>query len=280
MSLQPYEKYAEIGTSNANKRWGSRMIYFAVGFALVGGAIGYAVAEAAGGGGGALVGALLGYGVFRLVLYQSAASTADDLYRVDWCAERGMKFLGDNVFPPDAPYARSGDRRRATDAYQGVWNDLETLFYNFTYTDEGTDSDDPDTDYDFHIMRLSGRTLPIARLGFQRRSGLNRFEWADKLQGKMTKERPVSLESAEFNDQFDLTIDDAADDVWIRRIFDPATIQGLLDGTLKIPNLSYYNNAWWLVAREHFKTRDLEGWVPVQKTAADAVALLSRIQTL
>ena len=70
-------------------------------------------------------------------------------------AERGMRSLGDDSFPINAPYASSGDRRKATDAFEGEWNGLQTLFYNFTYTDEGS-GDDSDTDYDFKIMRLTG----------------------------------------------------------------------------------------------------------------------------
>lgn len=280
MSLQPYEHYAEVGSASAGQRWNARMKFFVIGFVVAGLLVGLAV----GGGlsyplGGGVVGGLLGYGVFRLVLYRSAASSADDAYRIDWCSERAMKYVGDDFFPPDAPHAHSGDKQRATDAYQGTWNGLETLFYNFTYTEKG-DGDDPDTDYDFKIMRLTGRELPIARLNFKRRGMLNRFDWADKLQGAMTKERPVSLESAEFNSAYDLTIDDAADDIWIRRIFDPATIAAVLAGQIIIPDLAYYDWAWWTVEKGHFKTRELEQWTTHQKAVADAVAVLSRVQSL
>jgi hypothetical protein len=281
MSLQPYEYYAGIGTANANKKWESKLPWFLGGFAVVGALIGQLVGkQLVFLAGGALIGALIGYGVFRLVVYLRAASTADDLYRADWCTARGMTYWDDFVYPPDAPYATSGDKRRATDAYEGTWNGLPTLFYNFTYTDVDPDPDDPDRDYDFRIMRLTGRELPIQRLSIQRRSAINRFEWADKLQGAMTRERPVSLESAAFNETFDLTIDDQADDVWIRRVFDPATIQGVLDGSIPMADIRYYNWAWWIVERGHFKTRDLEQWVGVQKTAADAIAVLSRVQGL
>lgn len=280
MSLQPYEHYVGLGNQAADRRWGARLKFFLIGFTFVGAAVGliaggnlsYPIV-------GAILGALLGYAVFRFVLYTSASLTADDLYRSDWCAERGMTYREEFAFPPDAPYANSGDKRKATDAFEGEWNGLRTLFYNFTYTDEG-DSDDPDTNYDFKIMRLQGSDLPIDRLTIHRRSGLNRFAWADKLQGAMTKERPVSLESVAFNEQFDLTIDDAADEIWIRRTFDPATIQAAVDGSAQIPDLKYALGSWWFVEKEHFEIRDLEQWPTKQQTAANAVQLLSRIQTL
>lgn len=280
MSLQPYEHYAGVGTADANKRWEARLKFFVIGFLVVGGLIGLAAGKAVtypliGAAGGAL----LGYLLFRLIVYKSAASTADQLYRFDWCKAREMEYMGDDFFPADAPHANSGDKQKATDAYQGTWNGLTTLFYNFTYIEEG-DGDDPDTSYDFRIMRLTGRELPIQRLTIQRRGMLNRFEWADKLQGAMTKERPVSLESAEFNAQYDLTIDDKADDIWIRRIFDPATIAAVLSGQVVIPDLRYYDWAWWQVESGHFETRELEQWVGQQKAAADAIAVLSRVQSL
>jgi hypothetical protein len=228
---------------------------------------------------GAFIGGAIGYGIFRAVVYSSAASTADDLYSFDWAKERGMQWLRDDRYPNNAPYANSGDRRKATDAFEGTLNGLDTFFYNFTYTDEGS-GDDSDTDYDFKIMRLTGRELPIRRLTMHQRSMLNKFKWVDSLQGQLTSEKPVSLESAVFNDKFDLTIDDKADEIWIRRIFDPATIAMLADGQFTIPDVKYYDRAWWFVDKGHFRIEDLEGWIPKQKLAADAVELLSRVQSL
>lgn len=279
MTLHPYEHYAQIGTETAYSKWDSRMKIFVVVCAL----IGLAVAVAASGQiatavFGAFGGAAVGYLIFRVVVHSSASGTADELYRTDWCAERGMHYLGDDNFPQNAPYARSGDSRKATDAFSGTWNGLETFFYNFTYTDE--DHDDPDTHYHFKIMRLTGRELPIRRLTIHQRGMLNKFKWVDNLQGMVTSERPISLESVAFNEKFDLTIDDQADEVWIRRIFDPATIQSLVDGGFTIPDIQYYDRAWWFVEREHFAMRELDEWIPKQKLAAEAVEHLSRVQSI
>jgi len=281
MTLQPYEHYAAIGSANAYKRWGGWMKFLVGGLSVLGGVIGYATLKNVGAPlAGVVVGGLIGYGIYRLIVYLSAKSSADDLYSFEWCAARGMRNRKDGVFPTDAPYARSGDSREAEDIYEGHWNGLDTLFYNFTYVVRGRGKDDTDDYYRYKIMRLRGVTLPIARLTIHQRSFGNRFEWVDKLQGKLTPERPVSLESADFNAKFDLTIDDAADDIWIRRIFDPSTIQTLVDGSFTIPDLKYYNGAWWFVETNHFATRDLEQWVTKQKIAADAIAHLARVQEL
>lgn len=281
MTLQPFEHYAAQATADTNKRWEKSLKFFVIGGGALGVIIGWAMApdDIMPRLIGAVVGAVIGYAIFRGVVYSTASGNANSLYRLDWCEARGMTYLSGDHFPPDAPHAKDGYKRNASDTYQGVWNNLETLFYNFRYTTKGS-NDNPDVNHDFQIMRLTGRELPIARLTIHQRSALNKFAWADKLQGAFTPERPVSLESVDFNNKFDLTIDDKADDIWIRRIFDPATIQELVDGHFTIPDLTYYNRAWWFVWDGHFATRDLEDWVERQSIAASAVEKLSRIQTL
>jgi hypothetical protein len=280
MTLKPYSYFADVGNQSAYARWNSKLKFF-VGIAtLIGIVIGLlALKEIPATILAAFIGGCVGYGIFRMVVYGSASNTADELYRKAWCEERNMTYIGDGDYPANAPYARRGDKREATDAFEGDWNGLHTLFYNFTYTEKG-DSDDPDTDYDFKIMRLTGRELPIERLTIHQRGMLNKFKFVDELQGKLTHEKPISLESVAFNEKWDLTIDDKADEIWIRRIFDPATIAALINGNFTIPDVQYYGNAFWFVEKEHFKIEDLEEWVPKQKLAADAVELLSRVQTL
>jgi len=280
MTLQPYSNFVEIGNRSAYERWNPRMKFFVALAALAGIGIALAIArEIHYPVLGAFVGGAVGYAIFRGVVYTSASNTAEELYRTAWCQERGMRYIGDGEFPANAPYAKRGDKRKATDAFEGEWNGLQTFFYNFTYTDEGS-GDDSDTDYDFKIMRLTGRDLPIASLTMHQRGFLNKFQFVDNLQGKFTGQKPVSLESVAFNEKWDLTIDDNADEIWIRRIFDPATIAALNDGHFTIPDVQYYGNAWWFVEKEHFKIEELEIWPAKQKLAADAVELLSRVQTL
>ncbi|MBJ7459293.1 MAG: hypothetical protein JHD02_08920 [Thermoleophilaceae bacterium] len=278
MTLKPYTHYAEAGTSAAYARWDSKMKFFVAGLAIVGTAVALFIARSVEFPiFGAITGGLLGYLVFRLVVSSSASASADQAYAADWCKERGMRSLGDDSFPNNAPYAKSGDKRKATDAFEGEWNGLQTLFYNFTYTDK---DDDGETNYNFKIMRLTGRELPIRRLTIHQRGFMNKFKFVDSIQGALTSEKSVSLESVAFNEKWDLTIDDGADEIWIRRIFDPATIAALNDGNFTIPDVKYYDRAWWFVEKDHFPIKDLETWPAKQKLAADAVELLSRVQSL
>jgi hypothetical protein len=280
MALEPYAFYADEGNRTAAERWNPRLKFFVSIAVLLGVAIAFIATKQIGLViFGAFIGGFAGYGIFRAVVYGSASNTADDLYARAWSRERGMTYIGDGEFPMNAPYAKSGDRRKATDAFEGEWNGLQTFFYNFTYTDEGS-GDDSDTDYDFKIMRLTGRELPIESLTMHQRGFLNKFQFVDNLQAKFTGQKSISLESVAFNEKWDLTIADSADEIWIRRIFDPATIAMLNAGAFTIPDVQYYGNAWWFVEKEHFSIEDLESWVPKQKIAADAVELLSRVQSL
>jgi hypothetical protein len=287
MTLQPFEHYETIGSEDAYRRWNPRMKWIVAAFAIIGGVVGHFAGVAIGYPVlGVFAGGAVGYGIFRWFVYDAASDTADDLYTFDWCQARGMQNVKDGYYPANAPYAHSGDKRKATDMFQGTWNGLETLFYNFTYTTVSRDSNGStnETDYDFKIMRLTGPRLPVARLSLHARKAFD-FKFLDGLEGKFTNSTPIRLESAAFNDKFDLAISqgvkyDNDQEIWIRRIFDPATIASLVDGSFTIPDVKYYDDAWWFVEKDHFKIRDLEQWVSKQAIAANAIAHLSRVEGL
>ena len=104
-------------------------------------------------------------------------------------------------------------------------------------------------------MRITGLELPIARLTIHERGFMNRFKFVDTIQAKFTAEKPITLESVEFNEKYDLTIDDNADDIWIRRIFDPATIAAAPRARSHSRTCKYYDSAWWFVEKEHLDAK-------------------------
>ena len=285
MPLAPYEEYEKRAGDQAEAKYKRWLIPLAVIFGLIGAGIGGVAGGASRLTGivvGVVVGLLLGALIHRLIVHFSASSSAAAAYTADWCTENGCKNLGDDFSPSNGPYHNSGHRRKATDAIEGQFGELDTLFYNFSYWTESTDSDGntTETEHPYRIMMLTGKSLPIARLSYSTRGFMDRFRTLDKLQGALTPERPIELESVEFNKKFDLTIDDKADDIWIRRIFDPATIQACVDGQINIPNLRYYDAAWWLIEDKHYKAKELDTLKPWQARAAVAVDHLSRVQDL
>jgi hypothetical protein len=284
MALAAYEQYERLADAAAEAKYKRWLIPLAVGFGVLGAAVGTAASGASWLIGlivGATVGGLLGALIHRLIVHFSSSAAAADQYTDDWCAENSCVNRGDDYSPANGPYHDRGTRRKATLAVEGRFGEFDTLFYNFSYwvkTSNGKTT--TEVECPFKIMRMTGVTLPIARLSFSKRGLLDRFRAIDKLQGAMTPERPIELESVEFNKKFDLTIDDDADNVWIRRIFDPATIQECIDGRIDIPDLRYYDDAWWLIEEHHYKASELDTLKAWQTRAAAAIDHLARVPSL
>ncbi|MGB0871851.1 MAG: hypothetical protein ACPGWS_09355 [Solirubrobacterales bacterium] len=283
--MRSYDEYKRLADAEAyakHKKW---LPILGVLLGIIGVAIGVGVSpqsQGLGGFAGLVIGFVVAFVIYRVILHSSSQASADKMYTADWCAEHALTDRGDDYSPPNGPYANSGKRQKSYRAIEGELNGLTTLFYNFSYWTESTDSDgnSTETEHPYKIMRLMGTTLPIDRLSIAKRGFMNRFAAIDKLQGKLTPERPIQLESVEFNKLFDLTIDDHADDIWIRRIFDPATISAAVAGQFEIPDLRYYDGAWWLIEDKHCRARDLDTLLPWQATAATAIAHLARVQNL
>lgn len=195
-------------------------------------------------------------------------------YVQDWCKENGFIYHGDVNEPYGGPVLRQFEYATATDMVEGRVGGMTSLIYNLTYGDSGNGS----PAY-YRVMRLTGKKLPIAKLSWTTR-GLDSIRSVDIAKGAVRGERLVSLESVEFNDRFNLMVDDKADDVWLRRIFDPATIEACTNGTLRIPDLRYYDESWWLVEHGRFEPDDIDYLKEWQARAAAIIDRLSRVQDL
>ncbi|HEV7918981.1 MAG TPA: hypothetical protein VGO97_05320 [Solirubrobacterales bacterium] len=275
MTLRDYSAYADEARQAANARYKQWMIPLVVAGAIAGGLIGSF-------GGtdvvqiviGALAGAVAGLLLHALIKYFSADSQADERYTADWCLEHGCRHLESFDGLPNAPYANSGHSRRSTDAIQGVLNGLPTLFYNFKYT---TGSGKNQTTHHHKIMQISGPTLPVASLNFNRRGPVN-IRMLDRLDSTVTSQRHVELESIDFNEKFKLEMDDHGDDVWVRQVFDPVTIDALVTGTLDLADIRYYDGAFWMVDDGQYDADELNGMLGWQIRGAAAVRHFCRVQ--
>jgi hypothetical protein len=284
MPLAPYEEYDKRADGQAEAKYKRWLIPLVAMFALIGGAIGGGTSGDSWLIGlliGAAIGMVAGWLAHRVLIGVGSSNAAAQQYTDDWCIENGCQFRGDNYSPENGPHHSDGFKRKATDAVEGKLGEFDVLFYNFSYwTKSSNGKTTTDVEHPFRIVRLTGKTLPIARLSWSKRGFMGRVALFDKIAEVATPERHVSLESTEFNDKFDLTIDDKADDIWIRRIFDPATIQACLNGTINIPDLRYYDGAWWLIEGSHFHAKDLDTMKEWQARAAVAIDYLARVQEL
>lgn len=279
---RPYEQYVVEARTAAKRKYAKWLIPLIVAGAAIGAAIAGGVSagriDAILGGlaGGALIGAAAQY----VIRSFSATENAADTYRADWCAEHGCVVI-ETFDPTNGPHHNSGDRQRSSDAIQGVLSGMPTVLYNFSYwtRDQSSKSGSSETEHPFKILCIQGPPLPATSLSFGRRDLFNRLRLFDKIDAAVTSQRNVELESIEFNKTFDLEIDDHADDVWIRRVFDPQTIDALVKGTLEIPNLRYYDHTYWLVEADHYKAIELDKMLEWQVRAARGITHLARVPT-
>lgn len=281
--MKPYELYADQAKAAADRRWGSHEKYYIVLVGIAGLLVALYLQHKGEIGPGqeyllifAFLGAGLGYLLSRASTLGDAAASADTRYANDWCDEQGLHYRGSHSHPSNAPLAYAGVERKATNAVVGEMNGLQTLFYNFRYTN--LNAQGAEFYNQFMIMRLKGPELPVSRMTLQRRGVLDRSAVIDSIQEIFSNEQSVSMESMSFNSEWDLTIDKAADQTWIRRVFDPATITSLVNNEIEIPSFYYYDRCWWFVEAGRFEVKDLDQWILRQKLAADAVKLLSRVQ--
>lgn len=283
--MRSYDEYDALADAEAEAEYKSLMPWIVGVAAAICAGVGYFMSESDKPVAAALgfgIGGILGYGIYRAVLHFTAQAAAEEHYTKDWCAHHGLQLLGDDVSPPNGPYASSGHKQKSWRAIEGPMNGLQMLTYNFSYWTKSSDSDgsSTETEHPYRIMRITGLELPVQRLSIHERGFMNRFELFDKIQAKVTPERPIKLESVDFNNKYDLTISDAADDIWIRRIFDPATIQASLTGQIHIPDLKYYDGAWWLVESGHLKVKELDTLLSWNAGAVPAIQHLGRVQNL
>jgi hypothetical protein len=280
--IPPYEAYERAARGAARKRyaraWGPLMIALA----LFGGGVGAFFATESRivtGLLGAAIGAAAGLGIHQILVWSKTTSDAEAAYASAWCTQYGLRYIGDDYEIANGPFATSGHNRQWTDAIEGQVGGLMTLFYNYSYhTTQSSGKSSREVEHPFKVMRIMGPQLPVASLAFSRRGMFGEFEWLDKLDSALTNQRDIELESVDFNETFKLEVSDTADEIWIRRVFDPETIDALVSGRMQFPNISYWDGCFWLWENRHFKIKELDALLPWQAVAVPAVAHLSRVR--
>ena len=274
--MKSYAEYETEAKAAAKKRFQKWLIPLIVVGGVIGGA-GGAIVGLAGVAVGAAAGCLIGLIVQKLITHFKADREADQRYTADWCTEHGCQFVGE-ASPENGPFAGTGTRQESSMAIEGTLNELPTFFYNFSYwtlTSNGKTT--YEVEHPFKIMQIWGRELPAKTLTFSTRGFFNKLSAFDKLDSATTSQKQVDLESIAFNKKFDLEIDDNADEVWIRQVFDPTTIDAVVAGSLELPDLRYYDRCFWLIEGGHYQAEKLDEMQTWQTKAANAIKHLSRI---
>jgi hypothetical protein len=89
----------------------------------------------------------------------------------------------------------------------------------------------------------------------------------EKLRSTFTGSRSVNLESDEFNSRYTLLVEDVADDVIVRRIFEPAFIVRCVEGRFPMATFQYERPALAFIWSDQYDISELQ---EVEHRIADA----------
>lgn len=170
-----------------------------------------------------------------LYLYaRQSSDAADDLFDA-YTSSRGLTWRANWRDPSmsDLPILEKGDKRKFHRVATGQMLDTIGSISHYTYTEISTDSEGNRTESDYHFT-LAHFPLPSAVAArypgvYVRRKGLVSGKMFDRL----THDRQVELESAEFRKRYSLRVADEQDDVALYELMSTSFIQHMIDaGTI------------------------------------------------
>jgi hypothetical protein len=153
------------------------------------------------------------------------AEQARAAFLADWGAEQGFTYTNAPVQHDDARFMRQGHDGKFLEAFQRRQAEGDVEVANFRYL-EG--SDKSQRTIELLTASVTCPTEGLHHISLEPR-GFMSGGLLDSIQSAFTSDRSVDLESAEFQDRFQLMVDDGADEVAIRELFTPKVITGLLD---------------------------------------------------
>lgn len=209
---------------------------------------------------GAAGGWLLGPLVRRKWIEANAASEAHSAYMASWAQARGWTYRRDCPDWSDVPFLRQGEDRESEECLSGeLWPGAPGHIYNFTYEFETTDSEgNTETRrHRFTVLRVE-LALGLPQLQVRPRT-VAASRLLDRVKGGITSRRPVKLESTEFERQFVLEVDDQADEIAVRTLFDPILITHCIDTGRSFPALQANASAIVFARPDHYDASDADG---------------------
>jgi hypothetical protein len=234
---------------------------------------------------GAVVGAAVGLGAAYAWVQWQTRQRVEREWLADWATSRGWSFDDEGALPGSTDLLRSGDKRRTGWAFRGT-TPLGASFTcaNYTYTDRRETHDSKgnrkveEDDHHFLVLLLDADLPGVGRLALAPR-GLLGSRLFDGLESKLSSRRAIDLESTELGEACKLMMDDDADEVVVRRIFEPAFQLRLLDPNEPpfLRRFEYEPGALLLVDEDHVERESLHRVDDAVKAADILVERLRRI---
>lgn len=174
---------------------------------------------------------VIGVIIAWVVIYFIQATKASSEFFAAYGAARGLVVAEKSAawVSANVPLLRKGDERKFDRALTGRLMDTTGSIGLYTYTEITRDSEGNTdrTDYDFTLVHLPLPPAVAARyLGVYCRQKTMSF---GKLQDKLSHDRGVEIESAEFHKRYTLRCVDQQDDVALFELMSTTFIQQLVD---------------------------------------------------
>jgi hypothetical protein len=207
--------------------------------------------------------------IYRAYLGNQASQAAKDLVMHQWAQEHGWEYLESPPLPDDVAFCRGRQRMEAADGFQGSMCGLPGLIFNFTYstyeTRTRTVSDGQGGMRTETYTEEVKHHHTVLRIEVGAITGVDSMQLADKGIGFLERlseafgpSRGVETESVEFNKRYSLTVNDAADQAAVLRVFTPAMIIRFVENRFPQTTFQFERGALAYVWEDQYDVEDLE----------------------
>jgi hypothetical protein len=207
-----------------------------------------------------------GPGVYHWWLLRQASDEARREVMNAWAAERSWAYEEEPSLPADVAFCRNREKPVAEHGFSGPMAGLDSHIFNFTYStyetrtragaNGTTETYREEVKHRHTVLRMALGDLGVHRVSLSPQGFGGGF--AEKLRGTFTDDRSVQLESSEFNDRFCLFVADGADEIAVRRIFEPALVVRLVEGRFPLATFQFEQGALAFVWSDQYDVEELE----------------------
>jgi hypothetical protein len=232
-----------------------------------------------------VIGGIGGAALYHWWLWSKATAEAEQTVMSSWAAERGWTYEREPAALDDVAFCRNREKPVFRHGFDGPMAGLPGRIVNFTYStyetrtvtaaDGSTTTRREEVKHKHTVLRLELGDLGLTTLQLSPQGlGGGMFE---KLRSTFTGSRNVNLESSEFNRRFTLLVDDTADDLMVRRVFEPAFIVRCVEGRFPMATFQYQRPALAFIWGDQYDVTELE---EVEHRIADAAPMAEALTVI
>ena len=218
-------------------------------------------------------------------LWSQATAQAEHEVMSAWAAERGWTYERDPAALDGVAFCRDREKPVFKHGFSGPMAGLPGHIVNFTYStyetrtttaaDGSVTTTRQEVKHKHTVLRLDLGDLGLEKLQLSPQGlGGGMFE---KLRSTFTGSHNVNLESSEFNRRFTLLVDDRADDLMVRRVFEPAFIVRCVEGRFPMATFQYERPALAFIWGDQYDVTELE---EIEHRIADAAPMAEALAAI